>query len=79
MQSNTHRFAIPTRFSQWNLEVLLAAGLRAGSEGKPDEAAAKRGLAAELLARYQELVADCQSSRFTREAARLADSIALAD
>ena len=58
------------------IEVLLAVGLRAEGEGKPDEAAAKRDQAAEHLARYQELVADCQSPRFTREAARLRDSIA---
>jgi tetratricopeptide (TPR) repeat protein len=58
------------------IDVLLAAGLRAEAEGKPDDAAAKRNLAAEHLARYQELVADCQSPRFAREAARLADSIA---
>jgi len=59
------------------IEALLAAGLHAEAEGKPDEAAAKRGLAVEHLANYQELVADCQSPRFTREAMRLADSIAL--
>jgi tetratricopeptide (TPR) repeat protein len=59
------------------IEVLLAAGLRAEAEGKPDEAAAKRGLAAEHLAHYQELVADCQSPRFRREAMRLADSVTL--
>jgi tetratricopeptide (TPR) repeat protein len=60
------------------IEVLLAAARRAEEEGKHDTAAAKRSLAAEHLARYQELVADCQSPRFTREAARLADSIAQA-
>jgi tetratricopeptide (TPR) repeat protein len=59
------------------IEALLAAGLRAEAEGAPDEAAAKRGLAAEHLATYQELVAECQSPRFTREATRLADLIAL--
>src|SRR5262249_429042 len=60
------------------IQALLGAGLRAVAEGKLDEAAAKRGLAAEHLARYQELVADCQSPRFTREAARLADLVAFA-
>src|SRR5262245_23735426 len=59
------------------IEALLAAGLRAEAEGAPDEAAAKRGLAAEHLATYQELVAECQCPRFTREAARLADLISL--
>jgi tetratricopeptide (TPR) repeat protein len=58
------------------IETLLAAGLRAEGDGAPDEAAAKLGLAAEHLAAYQELVAECQSPRFTREAARLADLIA---
>ncbi len=58
------------------IEVLLAAGHRAEGEGKPDEAAAKRDLAAEHLVLYQELVAECQSPRFTREASRLRDQIA---
>jgi hypothetical protein len=60
------------------IEVLLAAVRRAEAEGKPDKAMAKRNLAVEHLARYQELVADCQSPRFSSEAARLADSIAFA-
>lgn len=55
------------------IETLLAASLRVEAEGKPEEAAAKREMAAGHLARYQELVADCQSPRFIREAARLAD------
>jgi len=59
------------------IEALLAAALRAEADGAPDEAAAKRGLAAEHLATYQELVAEYQSPRFTREATRLADLIAL--
>jgi len=58
------------------IESLLAAGRRAEAEGKLDEAAAKREMAAGHLARYQELVADCQSPRFIREAARLAELIA---
>ncbi len=37
------------------------------------EAAAKRAKAAEHLAQYQELVEDCQSPRFKREAERLRD------
>jgi hypothetical protein len=61
------------------IETLLAAGLRAEAEGKPDEAAAKRGLAAEHLANYKEIVADCQSPRFTSEAARLAEQISSAN
>ena len=60
------------------MEVLLAAGKRAEAEGKPNDAVAKRDAAAQYLARYRELVADCQSPRFVREAERLADSIAFA-
>jgi len=60
------------------IEALLAAALRAEAEGKPDEAATKRDLAAGHLARFQDLVADCQSPHFTREATRLADLIAFA-
>jgi hypothetical protein len=59
------------------IETLLAAGHRVDAEGKRDETAAKREMAAGHLARYQELVADCQSPRFIREAARLVDLIAL--
>jgi tetratricopeptide (TPR) repeat protein len=59
------------------IEVLLAAARRAEVEDKRDEVAAKRCLASELLERYQELVAECQSPRFTSEAARLADEIAV--
>jgi hypothetical protein len=58
------------------IEVLLAAGSRAEAEGKPDEPAAKRALAAELLAQYQQLVTACQSPLFTSEARRLAESVA---
>jgi hypothetical protein len=54
------------------IDVLLAAAKQAEAEGKTDDAFSKRGLAAEKLARYQELVAQCQSPRFTREAERLA-------
>ena len=54
------------------IDVLLAAAEVAESVGNRDEAAKKRSLAAELLAPYQKLVAECQSPRFKREAARLA-------
>ena len=54
------------------MDVLLAQCQRADSEGKPDEAAQKRRLATELSVRYQELVSECQSPGFTREAERLA-------
>jgi hypothetical protein len=54
------------------IEVLLAQHKRAEGE-KDNETAERRSTeAAEKLAAYQELVADCQSPRFTAEAARLA-------
>ena len=58
------------------IEVLLAQRKRA--EGEKDNETAERRFtkAAEKLAAYQELVADCQSPRFTAEAARLAAIIA---
>ncbi|HET6892958.1 MAG TPA: hypothetical protein VFH31_17770, partial [Pyrinomonadaceae bacterium] len=59
------------------MDVLLAAGKRSVEEGKLNDAAAKFDLAAEHLARYQSLVAECQSPRFTREAERLAKAIAV--
>jgi hypothetical protein len=58
------------------VEVLVALAERAAAGGRPDEAAARRAQAAEHLARYRELVAVCQSPRFTREAHRLAEVIA---
>ncbi len=60
------------------IEVLLAAAHRAEDEGKIEVAAAKRNLASNQLASYQELVAECQSTRFTREVTRLADLISFA-
>ncbi|MGH9957002.1 MAG: hypothetical protein ACREBC_07715, partial [Pyrinomonadaceae bacterium] len=54
------------------IKVLIAQGQRWDNEGKPQEAAEKRRLARELLVRYQELVSECQSPGFTREAERLA-------
>ncbi len=59
------------------IEVLLAQS----EQAKPDEARRKYESAAELLARYQKLVAECQSPRFALEAERLgtmmrADSVA---
>jgi hypothetical protein len=57
------------------IDVLLAAAKQAEAEGKTPDALSKRDLAAEKLARYQELVAECQSPRFTREAERLAAAL----
>ncbi|HSQ18922.1 MAG TPA: hypothetical protein VLR92_00975, partial [Blastocatellia bacterium] len=54
-----------------HIDVLLAAAKQAEAEGKTVDALSKRSLAAEKLARYQELVAKCQSPRFTSEGERL--------
>jgi tetratricopeptide (TPR) repeat protein len=54
------------------MDVVLAVSEQAKSEGRREDAASKLRLAKELLMRYQGLVAECQSARFTREAQRLA-------
>jgi hypothetical protein len=61
---------------------LEAAANEAESAGKPEEADAKRAeasskrqLAEQLLVRYSELVAGCQSPRFKSEAIRLATDL----
>ncbi len=56
--------------------VLLESAQAAETAGKPDEAAAKRAKAKELMPRYQKLVDACQSPHFSREAARLAKLVA---
>ena len=48
-----------------------AAGNSAEAKEKDTESGAKRAKAREHLVSYQELVAACQSPRFTREASRL--------
>ncbi len=57
------------------MDVLLAAATQAEKEMKGGIAVAKRRFAAELLDSYQELVAECDSPRFTREAERLKEKI----
>jgi len=54
------------------LDVLSALATRLANEQRPAEAEEKRRTARELLSSYQQLVAKCQSPRFTREAERLA-------
>jgi hypothetical protein len=54
------------------IDVLIAGAKRAETEGRPDNSATRRRLAADLLIGYQELVSQCQAPRFTREAERLA-------
>ena len=53
------------------LYILLAVARKLKLENKPDQAATKINLAKELLGPYQQLVAECQSPNFVREAERL--------
>jgi hypothetical protein len=55
------------------MDVLLAQAEEADDDVKPDIAAAKRRLALSQLESYEQLVALCESPRFTREAERLAE------
>jgi tetratricopeptide (TPR) repeat protein len=55
------------------MDVLLAEAEEADDDVKPDIAAAKRRLALSQLESYEQLVALCESPRFTREAERLAE------
>ena len=57
------------------MDVLMAAAKHAESEERLEDAEAKRRLAQALLVGYQELVNECQSPRFTREAERLAATL----
>jgi hypothetical protein len=59
------------------LDVLSALATRLANEQRPAEAEEKRRTARELLGSYQQLVAKCQSPRFTREAERLARELGL--
>jgi tetratricopeptide (TPR) repeat protein len=53
------------------VRVLLAIERREIEQGNTDIAAARRRLATELVENYQELVTQCESPRFTREAEKL--------
>jgi hypothetical protein len=55
----------------------LAVAKRLENEKRAAEADEKRRFARELLGGYLELVAECQSPRFTREAERLARELTL--
>jgi len=48
------------------------------SEDKLAEATAKLEFAGELLTRYQQLVSECQSQNFVREAEQLEEALKLA-
>ena len=54
------------------MDVLIAAAKRAEMYDKSAAATGKRQFAAELLSSYEDLVKQCQSPRFSREAERLA-------
>ncbi|HEY5838633.1 MAG TPA: protein kinase [Pyrinomonadaceae bacterium] len=57
------------------LDVLLANAERHDKEERSDEAAAKRAYAREYLKNYEQLVSECQSPRFKREAERIAEKL----
>ena len=57
------------------IEVVLENAARLEQQGKHADAAAKRAFAQELLREYQQLVSECQSPRFTKEAAELAEKM----
>ena len=75
-----HGFVDPTesRVSKlWlgplHIEVTLEQAKRADAANEPALASQKRSEARQLLDSYQQLVAECQSPRFTAEAKRLAE------
>src|SRR5215471_1742613 len=55
------------------IEVVLENATRLDKQGKHEDAATKRAFAHELLTEYQQLVSECQSPRFTKEAQELAE------
>ena len=57
------------------IEVLIDVAKKLRSENKLDEAAARLEFAGELLKRYQQLVSECQTQHFVREAARLEEKL----
>ena len=61
------------------MDVLLDQKKLAESENQQDRAEQKLSEAKRLLVAYQDLVAQCQSPRFSREAQRLAEMIQAAD
>jgi tetratricopeptide (TPR) repeat protein len=57
------------------IEVVLENAARLEKQGQHEDAAGKRALAHELLKEYQQLVSECQSPRFTKEAEQLANKM----
>jgi tetratricopeptide (TPR) repeat protein len=59
------------------IDVLLAVSERAKTDGRYSEATKKRSLAVEKLKEYRNLVAQCESARFSAEAERLSVTLGL--
>jgi hypothetical protein len=57
------------------IDIVLENAARLEKQGKHEDAVAKRAFASELLKEYQQLVSECQSPRFTKEAERLAEAL----
>ena len=57
------------------IEVVLENAAQLEKQGKQEDATAKRAFAHELLKEYQQLVSECQSPRFTKEAEELAEKM----
>jgi tetratricopeptide (TPR) repeat protein len=57
------------------IDVVLKNAARLEQQGKHEDAAAKRAFANDLLQEYQQLVSECQSPRFTKEAQELAEKM----
>jgi tetratricopeptide (TPR) repeat protein len=59
------------------IDVVMQNAARLEKEGKTEDAANKYALARQLLTAYQQLVGECQSPRFTKEAEQLAAKLDL--
>ena len=57
------------------IDIVLENAARLEKQGNQAEATSKRSFARELLTEYQQLVSECQSPRFTKEAAELAEKM----
>jgi tetratricopeptide (TPR) repeat protein len=57
------------------IDIVLENAARLEKQGKHEDAAAKRAFASELLKEYQQLVSECQSPRFTKEAQERAEKM----
>jgi eukaryotic-like serine/threonine-protein kinase len=57
------------------MDILITVAKQLEAEGKTGEATVKWSLAREMIGQYQELVEECHSPRFKKEAARLAAAL----